>query len=75
MGQLLRAKSQFKRFAASKGIEFSHGLPLDRLNNSFTAFEISWLSSKSLGKLARPDGTSASGAQQTNCAQVEFFGF
>src|SRR6516164_11020381 len=52
MGQLLRAKSQFKRFAASKGIEFSHGLALDRLNNSFTAFEISWLSSKSLGKLA-----------------------
>ena len=26
VGQLLRAKSQFKRFAASKGIEFSHGL-------------------------------------------------
>jgi uncharacterized protein (TIGR00645 family) len=36
VGQLLRAKSQFKRFAASKGIEFSHGLALDRLNNSLT---------------------------------------
>jgi hypothetical protein len=74
MGQLLRAKSQFKRFCSFERQEFSHGLALDRLNNSFTAFEISWLT-KSQGKLARPDGTSASGAQQTICAQVEFFGF